>query len=367
MSVKTICIDARLYGYAHTGIGRYVANLIRFLPADKHTRIVLIVSPADYSNPQLQAYPRFIARFHPYHPLAQLEMPLLALRIRADLLHVPHFSIPVLWPGRLVVTVHDLIKNISRGRDTTTRSPMMYHLKYLGYLFVLKLALLRARKIFVPAKYWREILIRDYRIDPSRIIVTYEGVDTQITRSSVPTEFALPKPLVVYTGNLYPHKNVPVLLRAIKLFNGEVHLAIVCARSVFTQRFEKMVHTLNLEKEVVFLGRLTDAQLSSLYAYADLFVFPSLIEGFGLPGLEAMAVGLPVIAAKASCLPEIYRQAALYFNPHDPKDLQLKISRVLADPALRANLISRGQKLVKLYSWPKMAKITWTEYQNALR
>jgi glycosyltransferase involved in cell wall biosynthesis len=364
--MKKICIDARLYGIKHTGIGRYVTNLIRYLPAKPGYQVVLIVAPENYSEPELSKYKKYTARLHPYNPFSQIEMLLLWVRIKPDLLHVPHFSIPVFWPGKLIVTIHDLIKNYSKGRDTTTKNQMIYYLKYAGYIFVLKSALKRAQKILVPAKYWQEILVRDYALDKTDVVVTYEGVDASIKPSGEDKKFEIPSPFVVYTGNLYPHKNVPLLLQSIKLLRGKVKLAIVCARSVFTSRLEKMVKTYNLEKDVYFLGKLTDTEISSLYLQADMFVFPSLIEGFGLPGLEAMSVGLPVIAARASCLPEVYKDAAIYFTPTDAKDLKDKIELLLSDPKIRRRLIDKGQKLVKSYSWSKMAKETWNEYQKIL-
>jgi len=165
------------------------------------------------------------------------------------------------------------------------------------------------------------------------------------------------KPFLVYTGNLYPHKNVGVLIQAAEKI--KINVAIVCARSVFEKR-------LPVSPYAHFLGRLSDEELVKLYHEASAFIFPSLIEGFGLPGLEAMAVGLPVIAARASCLPEIYGDAALYFDPHDVDDLVAKIKLLLSDEKLRSTLITRGKSQAKKYSWRKMAAQTWQIYQKEL-
>ena len=166
------------------------------------------------------------------------------------------------------------------------------------------------------------------------------------------------KPYLVYTGNLYPHKNVRVLISAVEKL--QIDLKIICARSVFEDRLPK-------SKYVHFLGRLPDEEIIRIYKEATAFVFPSLIEGFGLPGLEAMAVGLPVIAANASCLPEIYGDAVLYFDPHDVDDLITKIKSVISDKDLVKALITKGQLQVKKYSWATMAQQTWQIYQNVLR
>lgn len=166
------------------------------------------------------------------------------------------------------------------------------------------------------------------------------------------------KPFLVYTGNLYPHKNVGVLVQAAEKL--KINVAIVCARSVFEKR-------LPVSPYAHYLGRLSDKELIELYREASAFVFPSLIEGFGLPGLEAMSVGLPVIAARASCLPEIYGDAALYFDPHSVDDLVEKIKSLLTDEKLRATLIAKGKSQAKKYSWRKMASQTWEIYQKELQ
>lgn len=350
---KVICIDARMWGIKHTGIGRYIENLIENLPGEA----ILIVPPDLKNEPQLAKFTKYYARFHPYSFLAQLEMFWILSFIRPDLLHVPHFTIPVLWPGKIVVTIHDLIKHLSRGQDTTTHGLPFYWVKYYGYLVIVWLAVHRASHIIVPAKYWKDILIKKYRLNPAKVSVTYEGVSkTFIEQSTKDYPFVASGSFVVYTGNLYPHKNIPVLIQAMEL--AKVNLAIVCARSVFEKR-------LPVSPRVQYLGRLTDEQLVNLYQGAVAFVFPSLIEGFGLPGLEAMATGLPVIAARASCLPEVYGDAALFFDPHDPVDLADKIKALIIDKKLRQKLIAAGHIQVNKYSWATMATQTWEIYQAA--
>lgn len=166
------------------------------------------------------------------------------------------------------------------------------------------------------------------------------------------------KDYLLYVGNLYPHKNVAVaILAAEKL---KMTLKIVCARNIFATRLPKSDY-------VDYLGQVTDAELAKLYAGAACFVFPSKIEGFGLPGLEAMAAGCPVVAANASCLPEIYGEAARYFDPDNINDLVDKINQVLSDKKLANDLKKKGLAQVKKYSWAKMASQTWQIYQNELR
>lgn len=360
---KKICIDARMWGLVNTGIGRYIENLIENLPSD----VVLIVPPYLKNEPKLARFKKYYAHFHPYSNLAQFEMLWILSFIRPALLHVPHFTVPVLWPGKMIITIHDLIKHQSRGVATTTRNPIIYWIKYFQYRLIVWIAIQRAWHIIVPAKYWQDILQQKYHLSPDKISVTYEGVSPEFFQKpqSVVT-VSSPQPFVIYTGNVYPHKNIPTLLQAIKLLSGQVNLVISCARSVFTARLDKLVADHALQKHVKFLGFTTDSDLAALYQSSLAFVTPSLIEGFGLPGLEAMAVGTPVIAARASCLPEIYGQAALFFDPLSPEDLADKIKSLLTDSKLRQELIKKGKFQVKKYSWVKMSKQTWQIYQQAL-
>ena len=158
-----------------------------------------------------------------------------------------------------------------------------------------------------------------------------------------------------------------MLLDAVKELNGEVLAILVCARSVFTQKIQALIDEKYLNKWVKFFGSVSDSQLHYLYQNSLALVFPSLIEGFGLPGLEAMAAGTPVIAARASVLPEIYQDAALYFDPKSASDLAQKIGILISDSALRSKLIAKGKKQVKKYSWSDMSQKTWAIYRKELR
>ncbi len=356
--MKKICIDARLWGIKNTGIGRYIENLIDNLPGP----VTLIVSPEAVNEPKLARFEKQIAKYHPYSNLAQFEMFLLLLKIRPDLLHVPHFTIPVLWPGKMVVTIHDLIKHLSRGSETTTRDPIIYWIKYLQYLIIVQIALCRARQIIVPAKYWKDILIKDHHVPGEKISVTYEGVSTEFSNFNPPAGGSNSKYLL-YVGNVYPHKNIPVLLSALKQL-PDLNLKIVCGRSVFADKTNKLVQDYGLQKRVEFKHLVDDKELAQLYKNAICFVTPSLIEGFGLPGLEAMAAGTPVIAANASCLPEIYEDAAIYFDPHNPQELADKINTM--GPLIRNQMIEKGLQQVSKYSWSEMSRNTWQIYQNVL-
>lgn len=381
-----IVIDARMYGLEHAGIGRYVLNLIkeisRFGWEDGGKKFFLLVRKKNYEEVRalVNNFSRVIVVDIPHYSLReQIFLPFILAKLKPDLVHFPHFNVPLLWFGRYVVTIHDLIKHKSRGVETTTHWPIIYWLKYLAYRFLIKMVVRSAVKIITPSQWWKDELVKRYHLPPEKIFVTYEGVEKTFrflnppsgSDSQILKKFGLKKPFVVYTGSLYPHKNISRLVEAIDLLNSSeslnLSLAIVCARNIFYHRFLKKLAGTGKDKYIKLLGFIPDGELIRIYRQAEAFVFPSLLEGFGLPGLEAMASGLPVVSSNFSCLPEIYGQAALYFNPLEIKDMAQKIKSVISNRRLRENLVKEGFRQIKKYSWLKMAKETMTVYELALQ
>jgi len=159
---------------------------------------------------------------------------------------------------------------------------------------------------------------------------------------------------------------VEILIRAVKKINKDrrLYLVIVCARNIFYQRFLKKVEKLKAKKYVNFIGFVPDEELVAIYQHAEAFVFPSLIEGFGLPGLEAMACGLPVLVSDIPVFREIYKEAIVYFNPFSPADLAEKIKKISKDKKLKEKLRLKAKKLISSYSWEKMARKTIKIYRD---
>ena len=171
------------------------------------------------------------------------------------------------------------------------------------------------------------------------------------------------KKQLIYTGSLYPHKNIEVVLKALKNL-PEFSLKLVGARNIFQQETMELVKKHKVEKQVDFLGRLSDKKLIELYSESFAFVFPSFSEGFGLPGLEAMATNLPVIASEIPIFKEIYGDAAAYFNPKSSAEL-VEIINIL-EPS-RKDLIKNGQKIIEKYSWETMVNTTINEYKKIIQ
>ena len=375
-----IIIDARMYGLEHTGIGRYIINLINqidkisFQSEDKNEYIILLrkkyFDSLAFKNKNIK---KVLADYSHYSFKEQFLLPFQLFLLKPNVVHFPHFNVPFLWFGKYVVTIHDLIKHQSRGIKTTTHNPFIYWLKHIFYLFIVYSAVKRAKKVITPSKWWKNELIKIYNLTQDKVVVTYEGVDDRFkfkkeSFSNILEKFKIKKPFVIYTGSLYPHKNADRLLEAIIKINREkkikLNLVLVCARNFFLKRFEKKVKDKKAESLVKLVGFVDDKDLVALYKEAEAFVFPSLLEGFGLTGLEAMSLGLPTICSSASCLPEVYGQAVAYFDPLDINDMVEKIIQVVSDDDFKKCLTKAGFKKVKEYSWNKMAKETLMIYKS---
>lgn len=368
--MKHLVIDARWYGPEHTGIGRYTQNLIQNLVKIphffKHIRLTLLVSPQDEDRLRLELGNQInyaLTRITHYSLLDQIVTPINLYRLRADLVHFTHIDKPILYFGQSLVTVHDLIKNFSLGPSTSTKNFFFYYFKQIGYFLVSHLTI-KSNQLIVPSNYWRSFLITHYHLSPQKITTTHEAVDPEflkLRKSYVINH----KSYLLYTGNLYPHKNLDVVLKALAKL-PRVKLKIISKTSVFLHRLQRKVKKGGLENQVEFLGFVPDQKFARLYRQAIAFVFPSLIEGFGLPPLEAMALGCPVISSNSSCCPEIYGSAALYFNPQNSDDLVNQINILRTNPKLRRQLITTGYRQIRKYSWVKTANLTFSVYRHLL-
>lgn len=368
--MKHIVIDARLYGPKHTGLGRYTKNLLvalKKLPDFTKYKFTLLVYPellSEISTDLKDSYRYVPTTLKHYSLLEQIFLPVLLSKLKPDLVHFTHLDKPIFYLRPSIVTVHDLIRHFSRGKDTTTHHSFFYQIKYYGYLFMTKVVFLTSHLI-VPSNYWRNFIIDKYNFPENKITTTYEAVDPEFMDGSSTAGPAAPQNYIIYTGNLYPHKNINVIIEALQSLPG-LKLKIICARSVFQDRLEKLISRNKLQDQVEFLGFVADHQFKQIYSHALALVHPSLIEGFSLTGLEAMAMNCPVISSNSSCMPEIYGDSVLYFDPHEPRELVEKIQLLQNTPSLRSKLIELGRKQIKKYSWTKTAQKTFASYRQLI-
>lgn len=376
-----IAIDARFWGLENTGLGRYVMKLVEELSKiDTVNRYSLLVKQQSISSiPKLGNNFELVAcNANHYSVREQFEVLQVLSTIKPDIFHVPHFNIPVLWHGPLVVTLHDLIKKFSVGSQSTTLPAPVYWVKWVAHGFAVSRAVYSARKIIVPSEFTKGQVLEYYRVPAEKIHVTYEAPEdvyyakTTLSSQKLVKKYGLGENFVVYTGNVYPHKNVQFLIEGVKRYNLTAEtplvLAIVCSRNVFQERLAQFIREAHMEEYVKFLGFVPDEELRDLYREAKAFVTPSLLEGFGLPGLEAMAAGTVVISSDQSSLPEIYGAVALYFDPQNIDDLvkQLTYMNRLSG-AKRKTLVEEGKAKAKSYSWKRLAEETKLVYELAGR
>lgn len=360
--MKRIGIDCRLAGQRHAGIGRYTQNLVKHLVEKKDVQWVLFFSDTNQAReiiPQPLSHVReVIVPVKHYSLMEQLLLPVVFSKEKLDLLHIPHFNIPIFYPGKIVITIHDLLWHEQRGSHVTTLPAWKYWLKYLGYKYTVQRAVQKAKHIFVPSKTVSTILKKYYPFVSEKITITYEGIAE--TFFSAPRSSKTPqiKKQLIYIGSLYPHKNIEVVLKALQKL-PDFTLKLVGSRNIFQEETRKMVTQLHVEKQVEFLGLLSDHEVCALYAHSYALIFPSLSEGFGLPGLEAMAAGLPVIASDIPIFHEMYGEAAAFFDPHSPDELR-EVVRVL-EPS-RKILQEAGKKHAAQFHWKSMADKTYEKY-----
>jgi len=353
-----IAIDARkLRDY---GIGTYVRNLLRHLARiDRTTEYVLFTQPADIelATDLGENFRTVVERAGAYSIREQLNIPLDLRREGIDLFHAPHYVLPPLTPCKAVVTIHDCIH---------LRFPQYLpnHFAYAYARSSLWVATHRANRVLTVSEASKRDILRYFRVPEGKIDVIYNAIDERLGEQPTDAEigrvrerYQLNDPFVLYAGNIKPHKNLERLIEAFHRLrrSGMEHVKLLIIGDEISKyaTLRRAVHRHKLHKHVRFFGFVPDKTLAALYRLASVFVFPSLYEGFGLPPLEAMASGTPVITSNVSSLPEVVGDAALLIDPYEPDAIADAMRRVLTEPALAADLRQRGLARVKDFSWER--------------
>jgi len=342
------------------GIGTYVRNVVRELARQDHdTDFLLISRPAD-KDLAAEIGPNFravIDRSGNYSVREQVSVPLLLTRERVDVFHAPHYVLPPLVRCPSVVTIHDCIhlmfpQYLPNRLATAYARALMWNATH------------RASHVLTVSEASKRDILRFFRIPPERITVAHNALDESFGTGPddehverVRERFQLHDPFVLYVGNIKPHKNVDRLIEAFALVRtgplAHVKLLIIGDEISKYPTLRRAVHRLKLHKHVRFLGFVDERTLAALYRLATVFAFPSLYEGFGLPPLEAMASGTPVVTSNVSSLPEVVGDAAIQVTPEDVHAIAHGLRRVLLDDALRAEMREKGLARAAEYSWAR--------------
>jgi len=367
-----IGIDGRYIQDHFPGIGRYTYNLVQALTkAAPEDSFVLLHNPklvnTRYDLETLQSPNLEIVAIEvPTFSLAeQWRLPSIVRGLRLDLFHSPYYIKPYLLLCPSVVTIHDLI-------------PKLYP-QYLPSLWkraifevAIRLAVASTRRVISVSQSTRDDLVRLLGVAPFKVSVIPEGVDTRFKPADEKAIFNLrqkhnlPVGYILYLGTNKPHKNLARLVGAFAKAKTERKLVLAGKEDPRYSEAHEVTKQLGLQDRVVFLGRVSEDDLPALYSGAALFVFPSLYEGFGLPLLEAMACGVPVISSSTSSLPEIAGQAAVMVDPLDLSQLARALERVLGDSNLRASMREEGLEQAAQFSWERTAVETLAVYRQVL-
>lgn len=368
-----IAIDVRkLHDF---GIGTYVRHLVEQLAQlDHETEYVLLCKRDDLELPE-RLGPNFRAvadASGQYSVREQLSIPANLLRTSPQLFHSPHYVLPALTPCPSIVTIHDCI-HLVFPQYLQGRIARMYARAAFWN------AVHRASRILTVSETSKNDILRFFPIPPEKVTVIYNAIADRFYHeppveevAQVRERYQLDDRFVMYAGNVKPHKNLERLIDAFVLLHNtagydDLKLLITGSEISKYATLRRAVHRYNLHKHVRFLGYQSEQTLAVLYRLADVFVFPSLYEGFGLPPLEAMASGTPVVVSNASSLPEVVGDAGVLVNPYDVTSIADGIRRVLDDSALRQELGTRGLARARSFSWKESVKRTHDIYQEIVQ
>ncbi len=359
-----IVIDARII---NSSTGRYVERLLHYLQRvdTENTYTVLVPSKdVEYWTPTANNFSLKVADFKNYSFQEQLGFKKLLDSLNADLVHFCMPQQPIAYKGAVVTTFHDLTLFDTYNSD---KNWFIYHAKQFIGRFVFTIVARKSQHLITPTEYVRRDVSARLGIGTEKITVTYEAADTV---EGEPKPYEQPfKEFLLYVGQQSDYKNIKRLGDAHQKLlekHPDLGLVLVGRKNASALQTEAYFTDQNY-KNIVFTGFVADDQLAWLFKNCQAYIFPSLMEGFGLPGLEAMAYGAPVASSNATCLPEVYGKAAHYFTPTNVDSIAHAVEDILSNPSYRNELIANGYERVKTYSWQRMAEQTLAVYMNAIK
>jgi glycosyltransferase involved in cell wall biosynthesis len=374
MKLPVIAFDGRFINDRYHGIGRHAYNLLEALTRlDARHNYIVFYHPS-YPNTRfnlVRLRSRINVELRPirlplYMPFEQLVWPLVLRKAGAVIFHSPYVLLPLLAPARLVMTVHDLI--YESFPQYQPRSLLRFF-----YQTQTRLAVQRAAAVLTVSQATRLEIARHYRPPASKIHVIGNGVDPAFHAEIDPARleavrerYQLPPRFMLTLGSVRPHKNLEVVLDAMHLLEPSLAPTLVIAGEVdprFPNVIPDRVRNQGLTNRVRSIGTVSEADLPTLFSLAHAFVFPSLVEGFGLPVLEAMACGTPVLAARVPGVSEAAGDAALSFDPRNPDELAARMRELLGNNDLRSKLSRLGLERARRFSWDRVAQATLEVYE----
>jgi glycosyltransferase involved in cell wall biosynthesis len=369
-----IGIDAHAIGARQGGNETYIKNLIAAIAElDGENRYTLFLANARAARDWHGRYSNFAVRLLP-PPTPIVRVPVaLAFELRrhpVDVLHV-QYTAPPFCPAPVIATIHDLA--FEHLPETFTRRGQMQ------LRLTVRRTARRAARIITVSEFSRQDIINTYRLPPEKIIVTHNGVEPRFTphpasnneAADVRRRFSIERNYLLAVGSLQPRKNLARLVRAYAKLRAEcadfAHQLVIAGRKLWLSgEVFAEIERQRCVSDVIVTDYVADAELPALYRHATALVYPSLFEGFGLPPLEAMACGTPVVTSKTSSLPEIVGEAALMIDPYDEAALQRAMLEISSDEPLRARLREAGFEQARRFTWRAAAEETLALYKEVM-
>jgi len=368
-----IAIDARWIFPEISGIGLYTQELIAALTRSPtpHRFTVIFNRPEVMARTAAQTDFTHHAEFtgvminsSPFAPLDQIRLPRLLKKQNVDIYHTTNFMIPLVGMGDIkrVVTIHDLIPLLFRDYAPRAKKNRFF----VVYKWLMHTAARKSDMIIAVSESTKRDVIQHLGIAPdneNKVRVIHEGVTT----NHIPAQrIARNETIFLFVGRRDPYKNLPMLVQSLADLRNEglpAKLRVVGSDDPRYPEARQLAEKLGVNDHVLWSGYVPDRDLLSAYQQADVFVLPSRYEGFGLPVLEAMACGTPVICSNTSSLPEVAGNAALMIDPSNPATLTDAMRRVIKDPALRADLSRKGLAQAAAFTWDETARQTLSAYE----
>jgi glycosyltransferase involved in cell wall biosynthesis len=351
-----IVIDARI---RRSSTGRPVDRFLEYLQASNTPhRYTVLTEPSDPWQPSNQQFTKRPINYRQYsfNPVQQLSYALKLYSLRPDLVYFTQTGQqPLFYYGKQATLTHDL--TMLRFTRAGRLPQWLHSLRMIGYRLLYYYGNKKAAAIIVPSDFVKHDLQQHYPFTSRKTTVVYEAAENKLTTK--PEQITnIVGPFILHVGSPFPHKNIGRLVSAFEVLlvaNPKLTLVLAGKREYyFNQLEQKVIHSSPAAKNIIITGFVTDGQLRWLYQNALCYALPSLSEGFGLPGLEAMVNGTPLVSSSATCLPEVYGNAAHYFDPLSVNDMAAKISQVITDKKLRQTLVTNGHNQVQKYSWQTM-------------
>ena len=399
-----IGIDARMFSDSFTGIGRYNFELTkrffnkefldrRGFPMERENEggakienrkskieWVIFMNEPEYSKFNFPSHVKKVNVNAPHYSFKeQIKFLRLLNKEQCDLVHFTHFNAPLLYRGKFITTIHDTTISFYPGKK------MNSWWRKVAYDKVIHHAIGKAKKVITVSNNTKKDVIELFGTPEEKIQTVWNGIGeefhkvSELEKKVVQEKFNISSPFLLYTGNWREHKNIVRLLEAFEIIlekskqdNGPVslrglQLVITGKPDPYYPEVMETIEKLKLKDSVKLVGLVSQEDLIRLYGAANLYVFPSLYEGFGLPPLEAMQCGTPVVASRISSIPEVCGNAVEYFDPTDTADMSRQILKLLLDEELRTSLIRKGEQQIEKFSWDKSANETLKIYEEVIR